>query len=116
MTENQRTIDRYMDGFRAGDHARILACLADDVEWVIPGAFHAKGKDAFDRQIEHEDFVGRPDITVTRTVEQNDTVIAEGSVRSRRRSGGELHAVFCDVFEMHQARIRRLTTYIMILA
>ena len=52
MTTNQATIDRYMEGFRRGDHAAILACLTDDVEWEIPGAFHARGKPAFDAHIE----------------------------------------------------------------
>jgi hypothetical protein len=29
-----------------------------------------------------------------------------------RRDGGVLNAVFCDVFVMNNARIRRLTTYL----
>jgi ketosteroid isomerase-like protein len=54
MTENKRTVDKYMDGFRKSDHARILSCLMDDIEWEIPGAFHLIGKDAFDEEIENE--------------------------------------------------------------
>jgi len=50
MTHNKRTVDRYMDGFRRSDHLQILSCLADDVEWDIPGAFHVRGKEEFDRQ------------------------------------------------------------------
>ncbi|HYC93559.1 MAG TPA: nuclear transport factor 2 family protein [Thermoanaerobaculia bacterium] len=49
MTENKQTVDRYMDGFRKGDHAQILSCLTDDVEWLLPGAFHLHGKEAFDK-------------------------------------------------------------------
>jgi receptor family ligand binding protein len=41
-----------MAGFRASDHEAILSCLTEDVEWVIPGMFHSKGKPAFDREIE----------------------------------------------------------------
>jgi hypothetical protein len=36
----------------------------------------------------------------------------EGSVQVEKRAGGELHAVFCDVFELTGARIKRLTTYL----
>ena len=39
MTPNKKTIEAYMDGFRATDRSMILSCLTDDVEWVIPGAF-----------------------------------------------------------------------------
>jgi hypothetical protein len=34
-------------------------------------------------------------------------------VRAARRDGGSLHAVFCDVFVMQDARIRHLTSYLM---
>ena len=112
MTENRRTVERYIDGFNKSDHEQILSCLTDDVEWDMPGAFHLVGKRAFDGEIENEAFVGRPRITITRTVEENDVVVAEGQVRAERRDGGFLDAVFCDVFVMADARIRRLTTYL----
>lgn len=112
MTENKRTVDAYMDGFRSSDHARILSCLTDDVEWEIPGAFHLKGKDAFDREIENPGFVGSPAITVTRTTEENDVVVAEGSVRTRKKDGEVLTLKFCDVFVMEGGKIRHLTPYL----
>jgi uncharacterized protein len=110
---NKSTVEKYMDAFRRSDHQEILSYLTDDVEWLIPGAFHIKGKDAFDQEIENPAFVGRPAITVTRLTEDGDVVVAEGSVRSARRDGGQLHAVFCDVFEMRDAKIRRLISYLM---
>ena len=54
MSANKRTVERYIDGFNRSDHAQILSCLSDDVEWVMPGAFHVIGKEAFDREIENE--------------------------------------------------------------
>jgi ketosteroid isomerase-like protein len=112
MTQNKTTVERYLDGFRKSNHEQILSCLAEDVEWDIPSAFHVVGKDAFDREIENDAFVGSPTITVTRMIEENDVVIAEGTVRSKRRDGGLLNAVFCDVFVMENAKIARLTSYI----
>jgi ketosteroid isomerase-like protein len=110
---NKRTVEKYMDAFRRSDHQEVLSCLTDDVEWVVPGAFHIKGKDAFDREIENPAFVGSPIITVTRLTEESDVVVAEGSVRAARTNGGYLNAVFCDVFEMQDAKIRRLVSYLM---
>jgi uncharacterized protein len=46
-------IQTYFDGFRQSDHERILACLADDVAWDLPGYRHLTGRDAFDREIEN---------------------------------------------------------------
>ena len=43
MTANKRTVKKYMEGFRQTDRDKIL-CLADDVEWEIPGLFHSRGR------------------------------------------------------------------------
>ena len=116
MSANKRTVHAYLDGFRAGDHASVLSCLTEDVEWTIPGAFHLHGRDEFDRHIEDEAFVGHPEITVTRLTEENDVVVAEGRVRTQRKGGAYLDLAFCDVFEMNDARIRRLISYLVTLS
>ena len=113
MTENKKIVERYMEGFRRSDHEMILSCLTDDVVWDMPGAFHLVGKVAFDREVENPAFTGRPAITVTRMVEEDDVVVAEGTVRAQRSDGGVLDAVFCDVFEMSRGKIRRLVSYLM---
>lgn len=113
MSRNKETVQRYMDAFTRSDHAAILSCLTDDVEWVIPGMFQVRGKAAFDKEIENDAFVGGPTIEVTRTTEEHEVVVAEGRVRCARKDGGVLNAVFCDVFEMREARIRRLTSCLM---
>jgi ketosteroid isomerase-like protein len=112
MTENKRTVEEYMDGFRKSDHAQILSCLTDDVEWETPGAFHLIGKDAFDKEIENEAFLGSPIITITRMTEENDVVVAEGSVRTQKKDGDFLSLRFCDVFVMQAGKIKRLTSYL----
>jgi ketosteroid isomerase-like protein len=112
LTENKRTVEQYLAGFRATDHTLILSCLTDDVEWEIPGMFHSRGKAAFDKEIENDAFVGHPDIVVTRMIEEENVVMAEGSVRTQKRDGGELRLRFCDVFLMEAGKIKRLTSYL----
>ena len=113
MSEIKETVERYMEGFRRSDHAMILSCLTDDVVWDMPGAFHLVGKEAFDREVENPAFTGKPTITISRVIEENDVVVAEGAVQARRSDGGLLDAVFCDVFEMRGGKIRRLVSYLM---
>ena len=112
MSQNKQTVQKYMEGFTRSDHDQILSCLTDDVEWLMPGAFHLSGKEDFDKEIENPAFVGSPEIRVTRMTEENDVVVAEGTVRCARRAGGFLTAVFCDVFVMQDAKIRQLTSYL----
>lgn len=113
MTPNQRTVETYMEGFRRTDRELILACLTDDVRWLIPGVFDVRGKDAFAGHIVDEGFTGSPEITVTRFVEAGDVVVAEGSVRAGRTDGTVMSLVFCDVFEMRDGKICGLTSYLM---
>lgn len=112
MSPNKMTVQKYMDGFNKSDHEQILSCLVDDIEWFMPGAFHLEGKDAFDKEIENDAFIGSPTIRITRMTEENNVVIAEGTVRAARKDGGLLNAMFCDVFEMENTRIKRLITYL----
>ena len=102
-----------MDGFKVSDHEMILSCLTDDIIWEMAGAFKLKGKEEFDKEIENDNFVGKPDIEIIRMVEENNIVIAEGTVKSKFKAGGLLDAVFCDVFQMEDGKIKQLTTYLM---
>ena len=111
MSANKDTVAKYIDGFNKGDHAQILSCLTEDVEWSMPAYFQLAGKQAYDEAIESDAFTGTPTVTITRMVEENDVVVAEGTVRVRWKDGSFLNAVFCDVFEMRDALIRRLITY-----
>jgi ketosteroid isomerase-like protein len=113
MTENKKVVERYMDGFNKSDHKIILSCLTDDVEWILPGVFHLHGKDEFDKEIENPAFEGKPVIVVNRAIEENDVVIAEGTIRAKKRDNGFINLVFCDVFEMKNGLIKKLTSYLM---
>ena len=113
MTENKKTVQQYMDGFIASDHEKILSCLTDDIIWEMPGMFHLNGKEAFDKEIENDNFVGSPTITIIRMIEEDNIVVAEGAVQCNRKDGGMLDAVFCDVFRMEDGKIKKLTSCLM---
>jgi len=111
MSQNKNTVQRYMEGFMASDHEKILSCLTDDVSWEMPGYFRLKGKEAFNKEIENDNFEGRPVIKITRMTEEDNVVAAEGSVQVKIKAGGMLDAVFCDVFHLENGKIKHLATY-----
>lgn len=113
MSENKRIIEKYMEGFRESDHQKILSCLSEDVVWEMPGVYKHVGKVEFDKEIENDNFVGSPTIQIHRLIEENNVVIAEGSVQGNMKNGNRLDAVFCDVFVMEDKKIKQLTSYLM---
>jgi len=112
MTETKSMVEKYMDGFRKSDHELILSCLTDDRKWEMPGALHLIGKEAFDKEIENDAFVGSATITIMPMTEENEAVVAEGSVRTQRKASGLLSAVFCHVCIMPRGKSKRMTTYV----
>lgn len=94
MTTDKALVEKYMEGFRLGDHAMILACLTDDIVWDLPGVFHKVGKKAFDREIENDAFQGRPAITTSLMTEEKDVVVAKGTVRTQKKTGEFMDLAF----------------------
>jgi ketosteroid isomerase-like protein len=105
MSENTATVERYLDGFRRNDHAQILSCLTDDIEWTVFGAFHLTGKQAYDEAIEGPGFSGPPRLSVVRMVEQDDVVMAELTGEATRDTGEVLRMSMAEVFVMRGGKI-----------
>jgi ketosteroid isomerase-like protein len=112
VSERKRVVQRYFEGFRRSDHAQILDCLTDDVIWDLPGFKHLVGKDAFDEEIENEEFVGSPTLVLDRVVEEGDTVVAIGSGEAKHRSGSVNRFVYCDVFSFSDSLVARVESYL----
>jgi uncharacterized protein len=107
----KRVVERYIEGFRTGDHEAILACLTEDVTWSMPPYFDLSGRAAFDDALENDASPGLPDIRLTRLVEEGDVVVAQGTVQAALEAGGRIDALFCDVFHFRDDKICRLVTY-----
>ena len=112
MSIRKRVVDDYFDGFRQGDHERILRLLTDDVAWDLPGFKHLVGKVAFDGEIENDAFVGRPTLTVDRLVEEGDAVVALGEGAATMRDGPVHRFAFSDVFTFRDELICRVESYL----
>ncbi len=106
MSRNTDTVTAYIDGFRTNDHAQILSCLTDDIEWTVFGAFHLTGKEAYDAAIDGPpEFINPPTLEVVRMVEQDDVVMAEMTGSVKRAAGGEMRMSMAEVFVMRDGKI-----------
>ncbi len=112
MSARTDVVETYFDGFRRSDHEQILGCLTDDVIWYLPGYTLLAGKRGFDSEIENENFVGSPTLTVDRLVESADTVVATGNGEARQKSGEVHRFAFCDIFTFAGDLIGRVESYV----
>jgi ketosteroid isomerase-like protein len=111
MSDRKAVVEQYIEGFRRSDHAAILACLTDDVVWVIHGYRTLQGKDAFDGEIENEAAVGSPALSLDRPIEEGDTVVAVGHGEMTLKQGGRTGLVFTELFTFRGNQIRRIETF-----
>jgi uncharacterized protein len=112
VSRHKEVVETYFEGFRRSDHGQILACLTDDIVWDLPGYTHLEGKEAFDREFEHPDFVGGPTLTVDRLVEEGDTVVSIGNGEGAHKNGQRHRFAFCTVFTFGGKQIRRVESYV----
>lgn len=112
MSANKETVKKYIDGFNKSDHAQILSCLTDDIEWTVFGHFRLSGKDAYDQAIESPDFSGPPVLEIVRLVEEGDVVMAELSGEAQRANGEIMRMAMGEVFVMRDALIAERRAFV----
>ena len=111
MTSHKTVVEAYIDGFRRTDHEAILACLAEDVVWVLHGYRTLRGKEAFDGEIENDAAVGSPRLNIVRLIEEGNIVVAVGNGEMTLKEAGRVAFVFTEVFTFTADRISRLETF-----
>ena len=112
MSTNKDVVRQYIEGFEKSDHDQILGCLTDDIRWTVFGAFRLEGKEAYDAEIENPAFTGSPNITITRMVEEDDVVMAEMLLETRRASGETMRAAMGEVFIFSHGKIAERRAYV----
>ncbi|MEU4163515.1 nuclear transport factor 2 family protein [Actinoplanes sp. NPDC026670] len=105
-------VNEYFDGFRTGDHPRILATLTDDVTWVIHGHRVTNGKAEFDGEIENPAFTGHPLLDVERVLEDGAVVVTTGEGRGVSVEHGPFRFAFNDLFTFRDGLIARVDSYV----
>jgi ketosteroid isomerase-like protein len=105
MSTNKDTVRRYLDGFRTANSEQILSCLTEDIEWTVFGWFHITGKPAYASHILEEGFVGSPELTIVRLVEEDGVVMAELTGVAHRADGTVMRLSMAEVFVLRDGRI-----------
>jgi ketosteroid isomerase-like protein len=111
MASHKAVVEAYIEGFRHTNHEAILACLADDIVWVLHGYRTLRGKEAFDGEIENAAAVGSPTLNLDRLIEEGETVVAVGSGEMSLKEAGRVPFVFAEVFTFTGDRISRVETF-----
>lgn len=110
MSSNKKIVETYLT---TADRSKVAGLLADDVEWiewgdgVPPTGVRTRGKVAFIQNFGTDEL--RTEIA--RIVEEGNVVVAEGTVRVLKKDGHELSVRFCNIFELENGKVKRLSSF-----
>jgi uncharacterized protein len=110
LTEQKAVVEKYTEGFRTGDLAKIVSCLTDDVVWALHGDKTLAGRDAFAAEADSGGGPN-PQLTLDRMAEEGDTVAVLGHGSVAIGEGGSVDFVYSEVFTFAGGLIRRLDTF-----
>jgi uncharacterized protein len=108
----QDVVERYVEGFRAGDHELILACLTEDATWDIVGHATASGRSEFDALIDGPPGASLPRLTVDRHVEAGDLVVTFGAGEFDDADGVRRSFRFADSFTFRGDLVTAVVSYV----
>ncbi|MFE0023124.1 nuclear transport factor 2 family protein [Amycolatopsis sp. NPDC059021] len=117
-TENKRLLRDVFDAWAAGNTRPLLAALADDVTWTVPGhnawSGTYSGKDAVLGDLLRPlagQFAERHTSTASRFVAEGDLVVVETQGRVTTKAGQRYDNTYCFVIRVDGGRIRAITEY-----
>jgi ketosteroid isomerase-like protein len=110
VSPNKKLVEAYLGHT---DRSKAAALLADDVEWIewgdgVPASgVRTSGKAAFVANFGDDELRTQ----VHRMTEENNIVVAEGTVRVTKKDGQELTVRFCNIFELENGKVKRLNSF-----
>jgi ketosteroid isomerase-like protein len=110
VSPNKKVIETYLSTV---DRSKIAPLLADDVEWVewgegVPATgVRTQGKAAFIANFGPDELRCQ----IKRLTEENNVVVAEGTVRVDKKDGKSFRVQFCDIFELENGKVKRLNSF-----
>ena len=108
----QLVVDRYRDGFRAGDHELILGCLTGDVTWDIVGHATSTGKAEFEALIDGPTGATLPRLVVECEVEGDDVIVVFGAGELEEADGIRHTFRFADSFAFRGDLVAGVVSYV----
>ncbi len=116
MSPNKKVVESYMDALSRLDRPALLSCLTEDVERVewadgFPDSgVPQRGISAVINNIDRPADVALQ-TKIIRMTEENNVVIAEGTVRIEKKEGDPVTLKFCNVFEFENSKVKRLNSF-----
>lgn len=107
MSPNKKLIETYL---ATADRAQAAPLLDEEVEWgdgVPATGVRTRGRAAFLQNFGTDELR----CEITRLTEENNVVVAEGIAHVHKKDGHDLRVRFCNLFEVENAKIKRLSSY-----
>lgn len=108
---NKEIIMQVVDAFDTGNGDIITGHMTNDAEWHLLGDQAYHGKETIQKF-----FNDHQDVKVTNSIKNNiivdgDTIAVSGEITCTTSNGELCDMYYCDIYEMENFKIKKLTSY-----
>lgn len=107
----KQVVEKYIEGFRSGDQAKVLDCLADDVIWRLHGCQTFSGKLEFASNIDNDEFCEIPLLKIRELIQEGDRVVVIGYGAIDEHAGERKTFSFCEIFLFRGELVAEVDTF-----
>ena len=94
-----------------GDYEGFLAFCTEDTHWTFVGEKILKGKEAV-RQWMTETYIEPPKLNVSKLIEQDDFLVAIGTIAVKEENGKTVFSSYCDVWRLQDGKLAELNAFV----
>ena len=108
---HRKIVMEIVSAFDNNDIEAILSCVTDDIEWHMLGDQTVSGKENL-RQFftDHAD-MKMVSSTKNHIIIEGDSVSIDGDVHCSDGKTKDFHFHYCDIYDIENEKIKRITTY-----
>ena len=95
-----------------GDNEGFLSHCTESIEWVFEGHTTIRGKESL-RKWMGENYATPPQFHVTRLIEDDEFVVAMGTISLKDKTGVVGEYSYCDVWEFDEGKMAKLNAFVL---
>lgn len=111
MESNKEILIKANKAIVNGDNEGFLAFCTEDTQWKFVGDKILQGKEAV-RQWMTENYTEPPKFNVSNIIEENNFVVALGTITSKDENGKTIHSLYSDVWRFHNSKMAELNAFV----
>ncbi len=109
---NKQVIQQIVEAFDKNDTKTVLDMMTDDIEWTMIGDRTITGKVAMREWFSKTEDMKMAYSTKNNIIIEERLAAVNGEVSCKGKDGITFHMYYCDIYELENDQVKKMTSYI----